>query len=77
MMSTITLNLPPGIDKELSDLAVKKEEFLLEALKEKIKSEKKLNLKVLMEEGYKARRKENELLNKDFFYTDLENWNEY
>ena len=69
-MSTITLNLPPDIDKELSELSVKKEEFLLEALKEKIRSEKRLNLESLLIEGYKERRKENELLNKDFFYTD-------
>ena len=34
-MSTIILNLPEDIDKELSELSVKREEFLLETLKEK------------------------------------------
>ena len=76
-MSTIILNLPEDIDKELSELSVKREEFLLEALKEKIKSEKGSNLEGLLIEGYKERRMENKLLSKDFFQTDLENWNEY
>lgn len=76
-MSTIILNIPPDIDKELTKLDVKKEEFLLEALKEKITAEKHLNFESLLIEGYKDRRPENEILNKDFYHTDLENWNEY
>jgi len=76
-MSLITLNIPDEIDKELIQMSVKKEEFLLEALREKIESKRDSDLKELLAEGYKARRTENEILGKDFFHTDLENWNEY
>ncbi|MDQ2720349.1 MAG: hypothetical protein M3Z26_11405 [Bacteroidota bacterium] len=76
-MSTITLKLPADIDKELSELTIRKEEYLLEALREKMRSEKIANLDNLLIEGYKERKKENELLGKDFFHTDLEHWNEY
>ena len=34
-MSTLTVNIPDDLDKELNNLKVKKEEFLLNALKEK------------------------------------------
>jgi hypothetical protein len=76
-MAVITLNIPEEIDKELIKLRVKREDFLLEALKEKIKFEKDSNLNDLLAEGYRERRTENELLSKDFFHSDLENWNEY
>lgn len=76
-MSTITLNIPEDLDKELSSLSVKREEFLLEALKEKIRSEKFAILEDLLIEGYKDRRTENKLLAKEFFHSDLENWDEY
>lgn len=76
-MSLITLNIPDEIDKELAEMSVKREEFLLEALKEKIKSKRDSNLEELLAEGYKERKTENMVLSKDFFHTDLENWNEY
>lgn len=76
-MSLITLNIPDEIDKELAAMSVKREEFLLEALKEKIKSKRDSNLEDLLAEGYRERRAENELVGKDFFHTDIENWNEY
>lgn len=76
-MSTITLNLPEDIDRQLSTLKVRKEEFLLEALKEKIKAETTSNLEALLIEGYQERRSENEILGKEFVHIDMENWNEY
>ena len=76
-MPTITLNLPQAIDKKLTELNVKKESFLLEALKEKIKVEKMSNLQKLLREGYQERRSESDLLTKEFIHADLENWNEY
>lgn len=76
-MSLITLNIPDDIDKELAAMSVKREEFLLEALKEKIKSERDSNLEKLLAEGYKERKTENMVLSEVFFHTDLENWNEY
>jgi predicted CopG family antitoxin len=76
-MSIITLNLPDDIDKELSKLKVGKESFLLEAVREKLKAEKMSNLENLLREGYQERRSETNLLSKNFFHSDLENWNEY
>jgi hypothetical protein len=76
-MSIITLNLPDDIDKELSKLKVGKESFLLEAVREKLKAEKMSNIENLLREGYQERRSETNLLSKNFFHSDLENWNEY
>ena len=76
-MSTITLNLPEDIDRQLSTLKVEKEKFLLEALREKIKAESTSNLEDLLIEGYKKRRSENEILSREFIHIDMENWNEY
>lgn len=66
-MSLITLNIPDDIDKELAAMSVKREEFLLEALKEKIKSERDSNLEKLLAEGYKERKTENMVLSEVFF----------
>ncbi len=76
-MSTITLHLPEDIDRQLATLNVKKEEFLLVALKEKINAETTSNLESLLIEGYQERVSENEILTKQFFHIDMENWNEY
>ncbi len=76
-MSTITLHLPEEIDRQLSTLNVKKEEFLLEALKEKINAETNSHLEPLLIEGYQERVSENQILSKEFFHIDMENWNEY
>jgi hypothetical protein len=50
---------------------------LLEAVREKLKAEKMSNLENLLREGYQERRSETNLLSKNFFHSDLENWNEY
>ncbi len=76
-MSTITLNLPEDIDRTLSTLTVKREEFLLEALKDKIKAETVSNLETLLIEGYKERCAENSVLVEEFTHVDMENWHEY
>ena len=76
-MSIITLNLPDDIEKELSFLKIKKEDFILNALKEKINSQKGSSLEILLTEGYKLNHSENEVISKEFLQSDLENWNEY
>lgn len=76
-MSTLTVNIPDDLDKELNNLKVKKEEFLLNALKEKINLQKSNNLQAALAEGYKDNHKENEQLINEFSQADLENWYDY
>jgi hypothetical protein len=76
-MSTLTVNIPEYLDKELNNLKVAKEEFLLNALKEKINLQKANNLEAALAEGYKNNHLENEQLGKEFLQADLENWYDY
>ena len=76
-MSILTVNIPDDLDKELNNLKVKKEEFLLNALKEKINLQKSNNLEAALAEGYKNNHKENEQLLNEFSQADLENWYDY
>ncbi len=76
-MSTLTVNIPDDLDKELNKLKVKKEEFLLNALKEKIDLQKSNNLQTALAEGYKNNHKENQQLINEFSQADLENWYDY
>ena len=76
-MPSITVNIPDDLDHELNNLKVKKEEFLLNALKEKINLQKSNNLQAVLTEGYKNNHKENEQLLNEFLQADLENWYDY
>ncbi len=71
IISSLTVNIPDDLDKELNNLKVKKEEFLLNALKEKI------NLQSALAEGYKNNYKENKKLENEFLQADLESWYDY
>ncbi len=76
-MSVITLNLPDDIETEMNSLNIKKEEFIITALKEKINSYKISSIETLLTEGYKFSHEENDMLSKEFIHSDLESWNEY
>ena len=76
-MSSLTLNIPDELDKELNNLKVRKEEFLLSALKEKLTIHKSHNLQAALTEGYKNNHEENKKLNNEFLQVDLENWYDY
>jgi hypothetical protein len=76
-MSSIIINIPDERDEELNSLKVKKEEFVLNALKEKINLQKSNNLQAVLTEGYKNNHKENEQLLNEFSHVDLENWYDY
>ncbi len=76
-MPVFTLNIPDDIENALSSMNVKREEFIITALKEKINFTRKNDLLSSLTEGYKNNHEENNQLIKDFLQTDLENWNEY
>jgi hypothetical protein len=77
IISSLTVNIPDDLDKELNNLKVKKEEFLLNTLKEKINLYKSDNLQSALAEGYKNNYKENKKLENEFLQADLESWYDY
>ncbi len=52
-MSSLTINIPDELDKELNNLKVKKEEFLLNALKEKINLQSQITYKLHLSKAIK------------------------
>lgn len=69
----LEVNVPDEIFSGLSLNPAKREEFVLEAIKEKVQREKKENLTALLAEGYQATRGADLALTKEFEAADLEN----
>ncbi len=78
---TVRLNitLPKELAQALDNLAGprKRSRFISEAIRQQIQQMQKENLEKLLEEGYRATRKENFALAKEFEAIDLEGWDEY
>ena len=72
-MRTLQVTIPDEIFGVLSSLAKRQDEFVVEAIQEKLEREKHQNLKQLLVEGYKATAKEDLALTKEFETADLEN----
>lgn len=72
-MRTLQVTIPDEIFGVLSSLAKKQDEFVVEAIKEKLEREQRQNLKRLLAEGYRATAKEDLALTKEFESADLEN----
>ena len=72
-METIQLNIPDEMLGVINTLSKQKEEFVLEAIQEKIEREKKGNLKLLLIEGYQATKEEDLEITKDFERADFDN----
>ncbi|MFN7116159.1 MAG: hypothetical protein ACK4TA_05130 [Saprospiraceae bacterium] len=72
-VQTLEIHVPDSISQYLEVLASDKEEFVLEAIQEKIDREKRKNLDALLIEGYQATAKEDLDLTKDFETADFEN----
>ena len=72
-MKTIEINVPDEILGFLGSVSKEQEEFVLEAIKEKVNREKKRDLKTLLIEGYQATSEEDLKITKEFEVTDLEN----
>jgi hypothetical protein len=72
-MRTLQVTIPDEIFGVLSSLAKKQDEFVVEAIKEKLEREQRQNLNQLLAEGYRATAKEDLELAKEFEAADLEN----
>jgi len=80
-MSTVRLNvtLPEELARQLDNLAGtrKKSRFIAETLRQRIEKIQNEQLQTLLEEGYKAARRESLNITKEFERVDLEGWDEY
>lgn len=72
-MKTLEIKLPDEIFGVLSTIAVQKDKFVADAIREKLEREKAKNLKQILTDGYKATAREDLALTKDFETADLEN----
>jgi len=79
-MSVVRMNitLPQELAEELEKIAgsKKKSRFITNSLEEKIAKMRADEIQRLLEEGYKARRKEGLEIAKEFEAVDLEGWDE-
>ena len=82
-MTTESIRMNISIEK---DLAIelkkvtsprKRSAFISDAIKQKLAQQKKQELELLLEEGYKNRYKESMEMSAEFTDIDLENWDEY
>ncbi len=71
-MKTIQIELPEDIERHLSMINENQQNFILEAIREKIK--KKESLMKELAEGYQATYEEDLNLTSDFESADLEDW---
>jgi len=78
---TVRLNIviPKGLAHALNKAAGtrKRSQFIVEAVKQRIKQKEKEDLDKLLAEGYKATSKESLIIAKEFEAVDLEGWDEY
>ena len=75
----INITIPKDLVMELNQYTPprKRSAFITEAIQQKIEQQKKDQLEKLLEEGYKARRKESSEITEEFASADMENWDEY
>ena len=80
-MEAIRLNItiPKDLARELNKLvgSRKKSKFIAETLRQRIEKMKNEELQQLLEQGYKATKKESLAMVKEFEQIDLEGWDEY
>ena len=72
-MRTLQFTIPDEIFGVLSSMTNHQDQFVVEAIREKLEREKTQNLKHLLTEGYQATAKEDLALTKEFEAADLEN----
>ena len=79
--NTVRLNitLPKGLVQSLNDMIGPRERsrFITEALEMRIEQQKKEELNKLLEEGYRATKRESLAVTQEFEEADLEGWDEY
>ncbi len=80
-MASVRMNitLPEELVHELDELVgpKKKSKFIFDAVRRRLQEIRQQAMDRLLEEGYKAGRKESRFLAKEFQSTDLEGWDDY
>ena len=80
-MSNVRLNItiPEEVARQLDSIVGTrgKSRFIAETLRKRIQEIEEQKLQQLLEEGYKARKKESQSMAKEFEHADLEGWDEY
>ena len=82
-MNTDTVRLNITLPKELAQVLNKvtgprkRSRFITEAIRQRIEQRQKEELEKILEEGYRAARREGLALTKEFEAADLEGWDEY
>ena len=80
-MSNVRLNItiPEEVARQLDSIVGTrgKSRFIAETLRNRIQEIAEQKLQQLLEEGYKARKKESQSIAKEFEPVDLEGWDEY
>ena len=80
-MSTVRLNItiPEELARQLDSIvgARRKSRFIAETLRKRIQEIEEQKLQQLLQEGYKARKKESQSIAREFEPADLEGWGEY
>ena len=72
-MKMLSISLSDEIERELENIS-NKDNFVVDAVKEKLKREKNKILDKLLIEGYKATNEEDKKLNKEWEEITLEKW---
>ena len=76
-MKTIQIELPEAIEEQLNLMSQDQQDFIVEAIKEKIKKKAAADAEALTQrliEGYQATYEEDLNLTNDFESADLEDW---
>jgi len=80
-VSTVRLNItiPEDLARQLDSIvgAKRKSRFIAETLRKRIQEIEEQKLQLLLQEGYKARKKESQSIAREFEPADLEGWDEY
>ena len=80
-MSNVRLNItiPEEVARQLDSIVGTrgKSRFIAETLRNRIREIAEQKLQQLLEEGYKARKKESQSIANEFEPADLEGWDEY
>lgn len=71
-MRILQIELPEDVEHQLGLIDESQQDFILEAIREKMKRTKMLKNKLI--EGYKATYEEDQEIAEDFVFSDLENW---
>ena len=72
-MRTLQVTIPDEIFGVLSSFSTKQDEFVVEAIREKLARENRQDFKQLLAEGYQATAKDDLALTKEFESADFEN----